>query len=319
MFFSFSNPYQGTDFLSFFYRLFARTGSILKGQPSTLASDEIQVIVLIGVALSCATVGTFLVLRKMTMLANSLSHTILIGIVLAFLMTAQGHSNEGSFIAPMQAMLIGSLAVGFLTAYLTEFFSKTVRLQEDASIGLIFTTLFAVGIVLVTVLTRNAHIGIEAVMGNADALHKDDIFWVYIILGLNLLMIALFYKEYLITTFDGALSLSLGISPLIYNYLLMAQVSLTTITSFRAVGVILVLAFMTAPVMTARLFTHRLGTLLAGSAAIGSLSALVGVAITRHALTEYGMALSTAGVVVSTLFLFYLLATAGKLLHSKFS
>jgi len=304
------NPYHDQTFFDFILLFLQRMGLLLSGQLpiQQLASDEIQVLVLIGTALSSSLVGVFLVLRKMTMLANSLSHTILMGIVLAYFFTSGHDPEHGSMILPMQAMLIASLFMGLLTAFLTEFLCKTVKLQEDASTGLVFTGLFALGVVLVTVLTRSAHIGTEAVMGNADALHIHDLFWVYVIAIVNLLLIYCFYKEYKITTFDPSLAAAMGLSPLFFNYMLMSQVSATTITSFRAVGVLLVLAFMTAPVLATRLLTHRLKNLLIGAAALGSLCALFGVALTRHLLTFYGIALSTTGVVVCTLMASYFIA-----------
>lgn len=206
----------------------------------------------------------------------------------------------------MQIMLIAALVTGFFTAFLTEFLTKTGKLQEDASTGLVFTSLFALGVILVTILTRDAHIGTEAVMGNADALHRSDIFWVYVIVGCNVSLFVLFLKEFKLTTFDPGLAYAMGFSPLFYNYLLMAQVSATTITSFRAVGVLLVLAFMTGPVLSARLLTHRLTTMLILSVILGSFSALMGVALTRHFLTVYGIALSTSGVVVCSILFTYL-------------
>lgn len=288
-----TNPYHGQTFVEFLLTFIQRCIGLCTGEIpfQALASDEIQVFVLAGVALSSALVGTFLVLRKMTMLANSLSHTILIGIVLAYLFS-RGNS--------MPTMLAASLFMGFVTTFITEFLTKKGRLQEDASTGLVFTSLFALGIVLVTILTRDAHIGTEAVMGNADALHREDMFWVYLVAGMNCLLFFLFFKEFQLTTFDPTLALALGFSPFLFNYLLMAQVSVTTITAFRAVGVLLVLAFMTGPVLAARLMTNSLKTLLFLSALFGCLCSLIGVALTRDLYTRYGMALSTSGVVVCT-------------------
>jgi len=307
-----SNPYYGQTLWGFLLIFFQRTAALISGQISLqeLASDEIQVFVLVGVALSSALVGSFLVLRKMTMLANSLSHTILIGIVLAYFIALASSSHDhahGARSTPMQAMLLASLLMGLFTTFLTEFLTKAGRLQEDASTGIVFTSLFALGVILVTILTRDAHIGTEAVMGNADALHRDDLFWVYLIAGGNLLLFLLFFKEYQLTTFDPGLAYALGFSPFFFNYLLMAQVSATTISSFRAVGVLLVLAFMTGPVLSARQLTNSLKSLLIGSAALGSFCSLIGVALTRHVLTVYGMALSTSGVVVCTILALYLL------------
>nr|MBA3815720.1 metal ABC transporter permease [Parachlamydiaceae bacterium] len=153
-----------------------------------LASDEIQILVLAGVAISSALVGTFLILRKMTMLANSLSHTILIGIVIAFLITQNGvfdQEHEHHQAINVKAMLFASLVMGLVTTFLTEILTKWGRLQEDASIGIVSTNLFSMGVIGVTVLTRNAHIGIEAVMGNVDALQLSDCKLVYIVLLIN--------------------------------------------------------------------------------------------------------------------------------------
>lgn len=318
---SFFNPYHGKTFWAFIILFAQRMGAFITGKLSfaQLASDEIQVLVLMGVAISSALVGTFLILRRMTMLANSLSHTILMGIVLAFVMSSfSSHEEEhASYIAPMQTMILAALITGFLTAFLTEFLVKTGKLQEDASTGLVFTSLFALGVILVTILTRNAHIGTEAVMGNADALHSSDLFWVYIIVACNIALFVLFFKEFKLTTFDPGLAYAMGVSPILFNYLLMAQVSATTITSFRAVGVLLVLAFMTGPPLAARLLTHHLNRMLIGSVFLGSLCALIGVAATRHILTVYGVALSTSGVMVCSIMLLYCVSISIYLLKNK--
>jgi manganese/zinc/iron transport system permease protein len=202
-------------------------------------------------------------------------------------------------------MLIASLLTGLATTFLTEFLTKTVRLQEDASTGLVFSSLFALGVLLATLFTRNAHIGIEVVMGNVDALHADDLRLVYTILVANVVLIALFFKEYKITTFDGALARSMGISTLFFNYLLMVQVSATAVGAFRAVGVLMVLAFIIGPPLMARLLTHHLLRLLLISMGLGVLVSIAGVALSRHLLTVHRLALSTGGVVVCLIVVVY--------------
>lgn len=317
---SYVNPYSGLSFGEFFQELFIRLYGFITGKLSLdqLASDEIQIIVLIGIACSSALIGTFLVLRKMTMLANSLSHTILLGIVGAFLFTQGSLLEVGGHYHSIniQAMLLAALLIGILTAFLTEFLTKTARLQEDASTGIVFTSLFALGIMLVTLLTRNAHIGSEVVMGNVDALHVDDCKLVLVILALNIVLSLLFFKQYKITTFDPALAKALGISTLFFNYLLMIQASATIIGAFRAVGVLMVLAFITGPVLTARLLTHRLKTLLFAAIGIGCFASILGVAISRHLLSIYGIPLSTSGIVVCVISLLFLVAV---LAHSYIS
>lgn len=307
----FFNPYYNKTFFEVILLFFYRLAALLTGHLSfsELATDDIQILVLTGVAASSALLGVFLVLRRMTMLANSLSHTILIGIVLAFVLTNNyGSSEESSHTLPMQAMLFASLLMAFITAFLTEFLTKVMRLQEDASTGIVFTSLFALGIVLLTILTKDAHIGTEAVMGNADALHVQDVKWILSIFVVNACIVWLFFKEYKITTFDPALATALGFSNVFFNYLLMAQVAATSIGSFRAVGVLLVLAFMTGPPLTALLLFNDLKKVIYCAIGIGCLSALLGVAFARHLLTVYGMALSTSGIVVCFVVFFYLCA-----------
>lgn len=301
------SPYSGVDFFEFFLVFFERMGLFCMGKLpiGQLATDEVQVAVLILVSISSALVGSFLVLKKMAMLANSLSHTILVGIVGAYLITLP--FGGGAPLFSVQTFFIAALLTGLLTTSLTHLLTHGLKLQEDASIGLVFSTLFAVGVVLVTLFTRNTHLGVEAIMGNVDALHPDDlrlIFWITI--G-NILIFSLFYKEFKATGFDPSLARSIGISPGVFNYLLMVQTAATAIGAFRSVGVLLVLAFFVGPVLTARLFIFRLGPLLLVAALFGVLSSVIAVALARHFLSVHRLPLSTGGLVVVMIALVYLL------------
>ncbi len=296
------NPYFDQTFWGFTALFFKRLFHLFPGK---LASDEIQLLVLLGVAVSTALVGNFLIWRKMAMLANSLSHTILLGIVLAFVLSGVHDAHE----IRLSTLLFSAVAMGLFTAFFTEFLTRSAKLQADASIGIVFSSLFALGVIFVTLLTRNSHVGIEAVMGNVDALTSEDIPLVYVILGINLLFFLLFFKEYKITSFDPALAKVLGISATLFNYLLMSQVSLTAIGAFRSVGVLMVLALLTVPPITARLLTDRMLPLLFLSAGLACLASFTGIALSRHLLTVHGMALSTAGLTVCVLTLFFILAS----------
>lgn len=318
------NPYSGTTFFQFFVLFFYRIWLFATGElsPSAIVSDEVQIWVLVGLSLSASALGCFLVLRRMTMLANALSHTILLGIVLAYFMMSTGMLASGSPHAhhdtiSIEGMLVAALSMGLLTTFLTEFLTKHAGLQEDASIGIVFTSLFALGVILVTLLTRSAHIGTEVVMGNVDALTLSDLKLVMAALVMNALLFFLFFKEYLITTFDAGLSRALGISSLFFNYLLMIQVSATAIGGFRAVGVLMVLALMTGPALTARLLTHNLKTMLLLSGALGALASILGVALSRHLLTVSGMALSTGGIVVSVIGVLFIAVLGGRHLYQR--
>jgi manganese/zinc/iron transport system permease protein len=281
-----------------------------------LYTDEIQFLALVMVSVASAITGSFLVLRKMSMLANALSHTILLGIVLSFLILKAFNPLLTTFSLSMESMFLASLLTGVLTNFITDFLHKTFKLQEDASIGLVFTTLFAIGIILVTLFTKNSHIGTEVVMGNVDALQENDLNLIFYILLINIAITFLCFKEYKITTFDSALAFSMGLSPIFFSYLLMVQVSLTVIGAFRAVGVLMVLTFLVGPCLIAKLFVHSLLKMILLSCFIGSMSSILGVAISRHILSIWDTPLSTGGIVVTLIGLIYLIAIFIKILKN---
>ncbi|MCB1116776.1 MAG: metal ABC transporter permease [Chlamydiia bacterium] len=293
------NPYSGVSFFGFFSVMIKRVALFFRGEVSSFASDEVQLLVLALIALSSALLGTFLVLRKMTMLANSLSHTILLGIVGAFLMSRLFFGGgEGIYTIHLPALLIGAVITALLTTFSTEFLYKRLRLQKDASIGLIFTAFFALGVVLVTVLTRNSHLGVEAIMGNVDALHPDHLKQVFYLFVFNVTIVFFFFRRLEVASFDSDLAKNVGISLLFFNYLLMFQTALTAVGSFRAVGVFLFLSFLVAPVVTARFFTRRLKPLLFLAGGIGVIASLLSVALSRHFLSVYHLPLATSGLAV---------------------
>lgn len=297
------NPYWNQSFLGFFVVLFKRiTGQL---PLSELATDEVQLLVLMGVAVSTIALGTFLTLKKMTMMANSLSHTTLLGIVLTS-MICLSKGEEIQFNSMM--LFISAFISALLTTFLTEFVRYRLKLQEDASIGLVFTTLFALGIILVTIFTRNSHIGIEVIMGNVDALHPTDIGFVWNVAFLNLALIFVFFRQWVMIAFDEKLSSSLGISTRLVHYLMMFLTSLTILSAFRAVGVVLVLNFIVGPALIARLWCQRVFPLLCSAILIGIGCSILGVALSRHFLSIYQAAFSTGGLVVILISLIYLVS-----------
>lgn len=304
-----SNPYWGNDFFEFFVTLAARLWEFVTGGYSTmqLASDELQMLVLVLLSLSSSLVGTFLVLRRMTMLANALSHTILAGVVIAFLayhaFIAPEKEFDFSHLLPSDALLICSaLAMAMLTTFLTQSCVRFLGVNEDASTGMVFNFLFAAGIVLVTALSKNAHIGIELLMGNVDALQVGDLRLVWWIFVVNALFFLLFWRAFFVTTFDPVFAHILGLSNTFFGYMIMALVAISAIGAFRAVGVLMVLAFFVTPVLVARFWTHRLTLLTILSCSIGVASSIFGVALSRHLLSTMSLACATSAIVVTTLF-----------------
>jgi len=263
-------------------------------------TDLIQMAVLSAIAISCGLVGPFLVLKRSTMFANSLSHTILLGVALAFLITGS--------LTSIPTLLVGAFLAALMTALFTGILVRLFRLQEDASIGLVFTALFALGITVVTLFTRDTHLGIEAVMGNADIVQWSDLKLALSLVGINLAAVVLFYKQFQITSFDTHLAKILRISPSIFHFFLLFLVAATCIGAFRAVGVLLVLAFLVGPFLTARLFSHRLPWLLFWTPVVGVVASVSGVLISRFFLTQFDLALSTGGIVAVLIGLIYAFA-----------
>ena len=158
-----------------------------------------------------------------------------------------------------------------------------------------------------TALSKNSHLGIESIMGNVDALHVSDMNLAFSLFLFNAAIVFLFFRRFEVVSFDRTLARNVGISLLFFNYLMMFQVALTAIGAFRAVGAFLFLAFLVTPVLTARFFTKRLKYLILIACGFGSLSSVLSVALSRHILSVYQVALSTSGISSVILGLFFLI------------
>ncbi len=239
-------------------------------------------VILTGIlaASACGLIGTFLVLRQNAMLGDAISHAVLPGLVLAFLITASRN---------VLPMVIGAAAMGLLTAYLTEILSNTGRVYRDASLAVVFTLLFSVGVILVAVYTGQIDLDQECVLYGEIAYAPWDTFVVggssfgpravWILGGVllaNVLFILLFYKQLKISSFDPELAQAVGISKRLWHYLLMTMVSLTVVAAFELVGAILVVAMLIIPGATAVLLSHRLPVVLLLSVAVGIWCAVLG-------------------------------------------
>lgn len=250
-------------------------------------------LVSIIVAVACALPGVFLILRRMALISDAISHSVLLGIVLAFLATR----NLASPVLLIAAALTGVVMVG-----LVELLHRTGLVREDAAIGLVFPLLFGLGVILVHSLPKGVHLDecilfgalesmplsrFQVQVGGADYdLGPKSLYVMGGILFVNLAFIGLFYKELKLATFDAGLAATLGFAPGILHYSLMGLVSLTAVGAFDAVGSILVVALMIAPPAAAYLLTERLSRMLLISAAIGAASAVTGYGLALHLKTN---------------------------------
>ncbi len=269
---------------------------------------EIQLIAIV-VAMACALPGVFLVLRRMALMSDAISHAILLGIVLAFFVT-------GDLASPL--LVLAATLTGVATVVLVEVLHRTRLVKEDAAIGLVFPAMFSLGVILISRYAGDIHLDIDAVLLGELAFapfHRFTPFGVDLgpvalwvmggILLLNLLFILLFYKELKLATFDAALAAALGFSPALIHYALMALVSVTAVGAFDVVGSILVVALMIAPPAAAYLLTDRLSRMIALSAAIGAASAIAGYWLARSLDASIAGSMATmTGVAFALAFLF---------------
>jgi manganese/zinc/iron transport system permease protein len=238
-------------------------------------------IVVAGVlcALSCGLLGNFLVLRKMSMMGDAISHAVLPGLAIAFLWTGSRESLP---------MFIGAAAVGLMTAVFTEWIRHLGGVEEGASIGTVFSVLFALGLILIVRAADQVDLDPGCVLFGAVELVPLNVEQIWgmevpravislaIVLIANALFVLLFYKELKISAFDPALATAVGVNSRVMHYLLMMFVAITTVASFESVGSILVLAMLVVPGATAYLLTDRLPVMILLSLVVGFLSALFG-------------------------------------------
>lgn len=235
--------------------------------------------VLIVTALATAVLGVFLVLRGLSMTTDAISHTILLGIVVAFFITNDLRS-------PL--LIFGATVVGLFTVYLIRVIMNTRLVKQDAAIGIVFTALFAIAVILVSRYADNVHLDIDVVlMGQVlfAPLNRIEVFGIdmpnalwqlSIILIINIIFVSLFYKELKVSSFDPTYSHIIGFSTTLMYYLLMGLVSITAVTAFDAVGAILVINFFVAPAITAYLLVKRLSHMILLSCVFAIINSTLG-------------------------------------------
>ncbi|MCC5823312.1 MAG: metal ABC transporter permease [Phycisphaerales bacterium] len=268
-------------------------------------------------ACACALVGNYLVLRRQSLMGDAISHAVLPGIAAAFILTA---SRE-----PIP-MLLGAAAAGLVTVALTSLIQSLGKVDRGAAMGVTFTTLFALGVVLIQHIPRTIDLDADCVLhGNLEALlwfPPDNITLAslatlprqvhtlaFVMLG-TIAFTAVFYKELRLTSFDPALAGALGFRPGLVNTLLMTLAAAAVVASFEAVGSILVIAMLICPPAAARMLTNRLGTQILLSQAIAIATAVGGyfAATQLPPLFVPDLTLNAAGMIATVSGIFVLAA-----------
>ncbi len=235
-------------------------------------------IILAGIlsACSCALLGNYLVLRRLSLMGDAISHAVLPGLALAFIITQSRDTVP---------MFLGAVIIGILTALLTQVITRYGKVEHGAAMGVVFSILFAVGLVLIRRATDHVDLDPACVLyGNIVQIPLDAtvdalppaIVNLIIALIANVVFVALFYKELKISAFDPMLATTLGIGAGTMHYALMVMVAITTVACFEAVGSILVIAMLIVPPVAAHLLTDRLGVMIIISLLLAIASAVGG-------------------------------------------
>ncbi|ACA40841.1 Manganese transport system membrane protein [Lysinibacillus sphaericus C3-41] len=251
------------------------------------------------VGITCGIAGVFLILRKMSMIADAISHTVIFGIVMAYIIT---QSLNGFW------MLIGAAVAGILTAYLVQLLHSS-GIQEDAAIGVVFTSLFAAGVLLITLFASNVHLDVEHVLMGEIAFVPWDrwtilglampkaVWMLLLVLIINIGFLLLFFKEMKLATFDPVYAATIGIPVVFLHYGFMTSISFTTVAAFDSVGAILVVAMLIGPAATSYLISQTIKQMFIYSMLFGAAASVIGYYLAKLWDTSIaGMMATTVGL-----------------------
>jgi len=250
--------------------------------------------VLVGIV--CAVVGTYVVLRGMAFFGDALAHTILPGIALGYLIT--GGARDVLFWWALGTAIIAALGIGAI--------SKNAEIKEDTSIGIIFAGMFALGIALISTVKSYAVDLTHFLFGDVLSVSSHSLWLIIIFGGLVLLIVFVFYKEFMTLSFDPILAATLRLPVGFLNNLLLTLIAVTVAVSLQTVGVALMVAMLVTPAATAYLLTHRLSTMMVLAAIFASLSGVIGLFLSFY------LSIASGAAIVLTATLFFLLAFVWK-------
>lgn len=243
------------------------------------------------VGVMCGILGAFIVLRNMALIGDALSHAILPGVVVGFLVA--GYSILGFF--------TGSVIAGLIAAVLITWIQRNVSTQEDAAIGIVFTSMFALGVMGISWLTHQEGVHLDLkdfLFGNVLGISNEDLWLTFSVMIFTIVCVVAFYRFLFITTFESIVARTLGFSVRTIHYFLMLLLSFAVVASLQSVGVILVVAMLITPASTAYLLTQRLSTMVWISGLVGFLSAVLGLLVAVFLETTPGPAMTVMATVI---------------------
>ncbi|MBC2189085.1 metal ABC transporter permease [Listeria booriae] len=207
-------------------------------------------------------IGSFIILRGMSLMGDAISHAVLPGVAVSYMLGVNFFFGAAAF------GVIAALGIGFV--------NQNSRIKNDTAIGIVFSSFFALGIIMISLAQSSTDL-YHILFGNVLAVRNSDM-WITLVIGaVVLLLVRLFYKELLVSSFDPVMAESYGLKVRVLHYFLMTLLTLVTVASLQTVGIILVVAMLITPAATAYLLTNRLSVMLFLAAGFGALSAVIGL------------------------------------------
>lgn len=250
--------------------------------------------VLVGVV--CALVGSYVVLRGMTFFGDALAHAILPGVAAGYVLG--GGAQGPTFWGALLTAVLASLGIGAI--------SKNTRLREDTAIGIIFAGMFALGIAIISTTGGYAVDLTHFLFGNVLGVSTSDLWLTAGLGGAVVALVVIFYKEFLVLSFDPILATTLRLPARFLEYLLLVLIAVTIVVSLQTVGIALMVAMLVTPAATALLITRRLHLMMVIAAALAALAGVIGLYLSFY------IQIASGAAIVLTCTAFFLLVWAGQ-------
>lgn len=227
-------------------------------------------VVSVAVGIVSGVVGSFIILRGLSLMGDAISHAVLPGVAISYMLGIN--------------LIFGALATGMLTAVGITFVHRHSRLKSDTAIGVVFSAAFALGIILITHAEASSNLN-NILFGNLLAITGSDLVMTLSVALAVLVVVELLYRHLVVTTFDPLVAPTYGSSPHVMHYVLMVLLTSVTVAALQTVGIILVVAMLVTPAAAALLITRRFRTMMVTAALIGTISAVAGLYLSyRHNL-----------------------------------
>ncbi|APB31798.1 MULTISPECIES: metal ABC transporter permease [Vagococcus] len=240
--------------------------------------------VIVGVV--SGVIGSFIILRGMSLMGDAISHAVLPGVAVSYML-------GGSY-------MIGASIFGIMAAGLIGFVTQKSKLKNDTAIGIVFSSFFALGIILISFAESSTDL-YHILFGNVLAVRPSDMYTTLAVAVAVILFVVLFYKELLVSSFDPVMAQAYGLKVQVIHYALMFFLTLVAVSSLQTVGTILVVAMLVTPAATAYLLTDKLSTMILIASSLGAISAVIGL------FFSYSYNLASGATIVLTTVVFFII------------